>query len=156
MNDYDPHGYRRKRGLHPSLKAGLVGGAVAISVNLMLFLINAGETNGDILAWLVALAVYFFAARNAAQMQYDARRDELDACRGVVGAGVGAAYITSALTWVYIIVRGVVRDAFGIFIVMDPFSAFCTIVIDVMVAGGLGAWGGRTIYNKYCRTFASS
>jgi hypothetical protein len=67
----------------------------------------------------------------------------------VKAAGLGAGLTASVLVWVYIIIRGVVRDAFGISIIVEPFSLCVGIFMDVVIAIALGAWGGNSIAKKY-------
>ena len=134
---------------HAGFRIGAVGGSVMWGVHLILLLIFQGTNQGDLLAWIIELFIYFFAGRAAAQRHYDAQRDEVDALRGVQGAGTGAALITSLLTWVFIIVRGIVRDASGFMVLVEPFGLFCMIIVDVLIALGLGSWAGKMVAKKY-------
>lgn len=136
---------------HPGFRFGFFGALTAIFINLILLLINRGDTRGDLLSWIVQLFLYFFFARAAAQNQYNhnVRQGILEHLHGIQAAGVGAALVTSILVWIYIIIRGIVRDAFGIFIIVEPFSLFCLIVIDVLLALGIGTWAGSTMVGRY-------
>lgn len=138
---------------HAGFRVGIVGGLIIVGVHLFLLLINRGTNNGDVLAWLLQLAVYFFLSRAAAEQHYQAQRDEVEPLRGVRGAGVGAALVTSLCGWLFIILRGVFRDALGITVIVEPVSLYCLIVLDVLFALGLGAWGGGAVEKKY-RTFS--
>lgn len=155
MNDRDPlDPYSRGRSNifhNPGFRFGFFGALAAILINLLLLWINAGDTRGDLLSWLVQLFLYFFFARAAAESQYNsnARWGALEHLQGVQAAGVGAGLVASILVWLYIIMRGIVRDAFGIFIVVEPFSLFCLIIIDVLIALGIGAWAGNTVVRRY-------
>lgn len=135
--------------MNAGFRVGMIGAVIMIVVHLFLLLINQGETNGDLLAWLLQLVVYFFAAQSAAQQQYDAQERSYEPLRGVQAAGVGAALTISFLVWVYIILRGVFRDAFGITIDMNPVWLYCMVVLDVLLALGLGSWGGHLVVKKY-------
>lgn len=152
MNDYfdDPYAPKKKR-IHPGFTYGLVGALLSISVNLILLLINSGDQRGDSLAWFVQLIVYFFISRSAAEAQYryNQQRGDFEYLRGVKAAGLGAGLTTSILAWIYIIIRGIVRDSMGIFVFMEPFSFACLIVVDVLLAMALGAWGGGSVAKKY-------
>ena len=128
---------------------GVAGGLIMVTVHLVLFLIFRGTNGGDLLAWFLAWFVYFIIGRMAAQAQYNNQRDDIEPTRGVKSAGTGAALVTSVIIWGFIIVRGVFRDAIGMFIIVDPVCLFFTIIIDVLIAMGLGSFGGSTIANKY-------
>jgi len=150
MNDYDPYGPQRSNIFrHAGFRVGIVGAIIMIVVHLFALLINHGNTSWDLYVWFLQLIVYFFAAQSAAQQHYNARERSPEALRGVIGAGVGAALTISFLLWLYIILRGVLRDALGITINVEPISLFCIIVLDVLLALGLGALGGKIVANKY-------
>lgn len=153
MNDFgDPYAPKKNNiFLHAGFRFGLIGAVIAISINLALILIYSGDTRGDGIAWLFQLVIYFFISRSAAESQYNGniRGGGFEHLRGVKGAGLGAGLITSVLVWAYIIIRGVIRDAFGIFILVEPFSLCIFIFTDVLIAIGLGAWGGASVAKKY-------
>ena len=135
--------------MNAGFRVGLIGAVIMIVVHLFLLLINQGETKGDLLAWLLQLVVYFFASQSAAQQQYNALERSYEPLRGVQAAGVGAALTISFLVWVYIILRGVFRDAFGITIMVNPVGLYCMVVLDVLLALGLGSLGGHLVVKKY-------
>lgn len=143
----------QKRGIfsNPGFRFGFVGALIAILANLALILIFSGETSGDLIAWFLQVIVYFFISRSAAEAQYNQnqRRGEFEHLRGVRAAGLGAGLTTSVLVWLYIIIRGILRDAFGVFIFVEPVSLFCMIVVDVSIAMALGSQGGSAIARKY-------
>lgn len=146
----DPfHPQRRSIFRHAGFRIGAVGGSMMWGVHLILLLIFQGTNQGDILAWIIQLFVYFVLGRTAAQKHYDAQSNEVDAIHGVQSAGTGAALITSLLVWLFIILRGFVRDAFGFMVLVDPIGLFCAIVIDVLIALGIGSWAGKTVVKKY-------
>ena len=152
MNYYgfDPVDSRHpQRRMHTGFRLGLVGGLLMWGVHLILLLIFQGTNQGDFLAWGIQLFIYFLIGRAAAQKHYDDHIDQLDALRGVQGAGTGAALVTSILVWVFIILRGIVRDATGFMVLVDPIGLFCIVVIDVLIALGLGSWAGKTVVIKY-------
>lgn len=139
--------------VHTGFRLGAVGGLLMWGVYLVLLLIFQGGNQGDFLAWIIQLFVYFLIGRAAAQKHYDAQMDEIDALRGVQGAGTGAALVTSILVWVFIILRGIVRDAIGFMVLVEPVGLFCLVMIDVLIALGLGSWAGKTVVRKYQISF---
>ncbi len=148
MNNLDPDSPKRKT-MHAGFRVGFIAAAIMVAVHLFLLLIFRGENRGDLLAWGIQLFVYFFGSQVAAQQHYNSQERDPDALRGVRAAGVGAALTTSFCIWVYIILRGVFRDALGIIVLVEPFSLFCMIIADVLLAIGLGTWGGRIVEKKY-------
>ncbi|MBM4424665.1 MAG: hypothetical protein FJ030_14980 [Chloroflexi bacterium] len=150
MTPYDPFSPRRRNIFqHAGFRMGAVGGVIMIAVHLFLLAINRGTNNGDVLAGLLQLVVYFFIAHNAAEQHHATQLDSVDHLRGVQGAGVGAAVTTSILVWIYIVVRGIFRDAFGITVIVEPVSLCFTIFIDVLLALGIGSLGGGLVAKKY-------
>ena len=143
-SDYKPR--RRSTGF----RFGVSGGIIMVVVHLILLLIFRGTNGGDLLGWFLAWFVYFMVGRMAAQAQYDNQRDEIQyPLRGVVDAGRGAAMVTCVIIWAFIIVRGVFRDAVGVFVFVEPVSLFFAIMVDFMIAMGLGSFGGKSVANKY-------
>jgi hypothetical protein len=151
-DSFDPNESRRGNiFLNPGFRFGFFGALLMIVVNLLLLLIFGGDTRGDLLSWIIQLFIYFLFARTAAESQYSKNTDrgDFEHLRGVQAAGIGSALVTSILMWIYIIIRGVMRDAFGMFIIVEPFSLFCLVIVDVLIALGIGAWAGNTIVSKY-------
>jgi hypothetical protein len=128
---------------------GISGGVIMVVVHLMLLLIFRGANNGDLLAWFLSWFVYFMVGRMAAQAQFISQKYSTLPLRGVESAGLGAGLVASLLIWGFIIVRGIFRDAVGIFIVVDPVGLFCAITVDIMIAMGLGRLGGKMVADKY-------
>lgn len=154
MSDFNNDPFAPKKNnifLHPGFRFGLIGAVIAIFANLALILIYSGDTRGDGIAWFFQLVIYLFLPRNAAESQYNdnIRGGGFEHLRGVQAAGLGAGLTTSVLVWVYLIIRGIVRDAFGIFIFVEPFSLCFFILVDILIAMGLGAAGGRSVAKKY-------
>ncbi len=150
MNPYGDDSPRRPSPLrNTGVRVGLVTGLIVIALHVFLLLVNRGSNEGDVLAWLLEMVVYFLAGRTAAEQHFQAQRDSFDPLRGMPGAAVGAALTTSLLVWIYIIGRGVFRDAFGITVLVEPISLYCMVVVDVLLALGLGTLGGRTVIGKY-------
>ncbi len=131
---------------------GIIGGLIMVVVHLMLLLIFQGTNQGDLLAFFLAWFVYVMIGRTAAEAHYKQRelQGQIEPCKGCAQAGQGAALITSLVTWSFIIVRAVFRDMVGYFIITDPLGLCVSIVIDVLIALGLGSWAGGTITRKYC------
>lgn len=147
MNDFEYNPNRISS--HAGFRYGVTGGLIMVFVHLMLLLIFRGTNQGDLIAWFIAWFVYLMIGRMAAQAQYDCQQDGLDATRGVENAGQGAAMVTSFIIWGFIIVRAVFRDAVGYFIIAEPISLCVAIFVDVIIALGLGRWGGMMVANKY-------
>ena len=143
MDDFEP----RKRS-NPGFQVGLVGGIIMIFVSLAVFFMNGADTDGDLLVWFIQLVVYFFLARTAASRQAELQSRSYEPTRGVVGAGVGAPLTTSVMMWVFIIIRGVVRDALGMTIWIEPFGFCGWIIVDVVLVLGIGALMGNSIVNQ--------
>jgi hypothetical protein len=152
MNDYslDPNQPKRSK-IHAGFLVGLIAAAIMVVVQLFFLLIFRGTNNGDWIALGIQLFVYFFASQAAAQRHYDTNisTNNIEPLAGVRAAGIGAAITTSLIMWFYIFVRGIVRDALGIQILIEPISLFFMIVVDVLLAIGLGAWGGTIVVNRY-------
>ena len=155
MSTYDPFdpNSSRKSNIftNPGFRFGLFGAMLMIALNLLLLLIFGGDTRGDLLSWIIQLFIYFFFARVAAESQYslNERWGDFEHLRGVQAAGIGSALVTSILMWIYIVIRGIVRDAFGMFIIVEPISLFCLVIVDVLIALGIGAWAGNSVVSKH-------
>jgi hypothetical protein len=150
MNDFliDPSKPNRKR-LNAGIAVGLVAAAIMVVVHLFFLLIFNGENRGDLIALGIQLGVYFFASQVAAQRQYNNQERDIEPLRGVRAAGIGAAITTSLLMWCFIILRAIVRDALGIQIDPQTVTVFCMVIVDVLLAIGIGAWGGGIVEKKY-------
>jgi len=138
-----------KKNIHAGFRYGFIGGAIMIVAHLILLLIFQGGSGGDWIAFLLAWIVYFFLGQSAAEAQYEQQKESLDATRGVRAAGVGAALVTSLIVWIYVIIRGIVRDAFGVFILAEPISLFCAITLEVLIAMAIGSWSGGMVEKRY-------
>ena len=149
MNDFDPFNESTPKTSRIGFRVGFVGGVVMFFVHLILLFLMAGTNRGDWLAFLIGWFVYFFIGRSAAQEQYQLQQSSIEPMRGVREAGIGAALVTCVMTWGGIVVRGVLRDAIGITILVDPISLLCMMVIDGFAAIGLGAKGGQTVVQKH-------
>lgn len=149
MYDVDLFQKNKKRTSSIALRFGIFGGALMWGVHLIMLLLFGGTNQGDFLAWVIEWVVYYFIGRSAAYAQFNAQRDSAYASRGVKAAGTGAALITSLLVWLFILVRGIVRDAYGIIVLVDPIGLFLMIVIDISLAMGIGSWAGQSVLNKH-------
>lgn len=138
----------RKRA-NPGFTVGFIGGLVMIFVSLAVFFMNGAETDGDLLVWFIQLVVYFFLGRAAASQQAERQRHTYEPAHGVVGAGVGAPLVTSIMMWIFIILRGIVRDALGMFIAIEPVTFCGWIILDVVLALGIGGLMGRSVEKQY-------
>lgn len=144
----DPYDHK-SRSINEGFRVGLVGGIFASLLHLLLPLFSQGAAWGELLAWVLQWFLYLVVARSAAQRQYDKQQMEFDPLNGVQGAGTGAALVTSILTWIFILIRAVVVKAMGDFVIVEPVSLYCIIVIDVLVALALGTWSGNSVAKKY-------
>ena len=133
-----------KKNIHAGFRYGFIGGAIMIVAHLILLLIFQGGSGGDWIAFLLAWIVYFFLGQSAAEAQYEQQKESLDA-----PGGIGAALVTSLIVWIYVIIRGIVRDAFGVFILAEPISLFCAITLEVLIAMAIGSWSGGMVDKKY-------
>ncbi len=118
---------------------GLLTGGVMIGVNLVLWLITQDMGAADFIGWFVGWFALFMGARSAAQQQYDQQQLDIEPCRGVQGAGVGAALVAVIVVMVFVIVRDLVVES-------DLFATMWAIIrvpVDIFLALGLGAWGAR-------------
>ena len=134
---------------NPGFHYGLIGGLILVVFRLLLMFLFRSPTGGDLLAIFLAWFVYYFIGRQAAQKQFEKQQDELEPTRGVRAAGTGAALVTSILVWIFIVIRGIFRDALGIFVIVSPVGLFCAVVADVLVALGIGSWAGKRVARRY-------
>lgn len=136
-----PSGYDRRRS-NAGFRLGLVGGLVVVGVNAVLGFALQNWNTADLIAWFLGWVVVFIVARQAAERQYRAQRDELAPGRHVRGAAVGAALITVVLVWLFIFGRDVVRDTPGLFTVLScarvPFDVVLALGIGSLAAAGVG------------------
>jgi hypothetical protein len=128
---------------------GLIGGLVMIFTSLVVFFMNGADTDGDLLVWFIQLVIYIILGRTAASRQAESQRHTFEPTKGIAGAGVGAPLTTSVMMWVFIIARGIIRDAMGMFIAFEPFSFCGWIIIDVLLALGIGNITGRSVLKQY-------
>jgi hypothetical protein len=147
MNDFDDSYSKRRH--NPGFTIGFIGGLVMIVISLAVFFMNGADTDGDVLVWLIQLVVYFFLGRIAASQMAEMQQDSFEPTRGIVGAGVGAPLVAGIMMWIYIILRGVVRDAMGMYIVIEPVSFCGWVIIDVLLALGIGGIAGKTVQDRY-------
>jgi hypothetical protein len=139
-----------KRRMNTGFSIGLTAGLVMILVSLAVFFMNGADTRGDVLVWIIQLVVYVFAGRMAASRQAEVMRHTYEPTRGVQGAGVGAPLTASIMMWIFIILRGIVRDAMGMTIMIEPVTFCGWIILDVLLALGIGSWAGRAVL-KQCQ-----
>jgi hypothetical protein len=147
MNDYSFEPKRKK--IHAGFLLGLIGASVMVVIHLFFLLIFRYIVIGDWIALGIQLVVYFLVSQAAAQRHYDSQERSPEALRGVRGAGVGAAIITSLLTWMFIVIRDIVLDAIGQTPSIEVLTTFCIVVVDVLLAIAIGSWGGSVIEKKY-------
>jgi hypothetical protein len=138
-----------KKRINAGFRVGLIGGFVMILTSLAVFFMNGADTDGDLLVWFIQLVVYVFLGRLAAQSQAETQLHTYEPTRGVQGAGVGASLTTSIIMWIFIIFRGIVRDAMGMFITIEPVSFCGWIVLDVLLALGIGSWAGHSVVRQH-------
>lgn len=135
--------------MNQGFRVGLIGGVTTAFLHLLLPFFSGGQAWGELLAWLLQIFVYIFAAGSAAEAQYRRQMYDAEPFNGIPGAGVGAALITSLITWLFILVRAVILDASGAMVIVEPISLYCIVVLDVSAALGIGSWRGRQVLKKY-------
>lgn len=128
---------------------GISGGIIMVVIHLFLLLLFQGTNRGDLLALFLSWFVYFMVGRMAAQAQYNIQREDLQPLRGVGEAGRGASMVACVFIWGFIVVRGIFRDALGVFIIVNPVGLFVAMLVDFIIAMGIGGWAGKTILDKY-------
>jgi uncharacterized membrane protein len=133
---------------HTGFRVGFIGGILMILVSLAVFFMNGADTGGDLLVWIIQLLVYVLLARIAANRQADLQSQTYEPVRGVVGAAVGAPLTASVMMWIFIIVRGIVRDAAGMTIIIEPIMFCGWIIFDVLLALGIGGMIGRSVMRQ--------
>lgn len=143
----DPYNERRSSNIfrHAGFQVGAMGGVILGIIHWALLL----TINVDWLAWVVHPFMYFMLARAAAEQHHRAQQDLVDHLRGVQGAGVGAALVTSIVTWVFVVMFFIFGDTLGANVVISPINMYCGVVIDVLIALALGAWGGSRVVRKH-------
>ena len=141
--------YESKKRRNFGFSVGFIGGLIMVFVSLAVFFMNGADTNGDIFVWFIQLFVYFLVGRIAASKQADGQEDSYEPTKGVAGAGVGAALVTATIMWVFIILRGIIRDAMGMYITIEPISFCGWIIIDILLALGIGRLAGRSIEKQH-------
>lgn len=149
MSLYDPQEPFGKTSKNVWLGVGITAGFIMIAVHFLLLMIFRWTNGGDWIAIVLGWFVYLMSARSAAQQQYDQQKDGFQPLRNVGGAGIGASLIVFVMVWVFIVVRGVLRDLIGITIFVDPVGLFCMITLDGIAAVSLGGWGGRMVENQH-------
>ena len=156
MNDFSDLNAPRRRRTNPALPVGLVAAVVMVGVHLFLLLVlnhsNTGRVvTGDWVAFAIQAVLYFLVAQIAAERQYSNNQsvDGYNPLQGVRAAGIGAAITTSLLVWVFMVVRGIVWDATGKAVSIDPLSLIFIVPAEVLLAIGLGALGGSLVERKY-------
>ena len=143
FDDFD-HPRRNNIFRHAGFRVGVVIGLVMSAVHWALLL----TIGTDAPSYIFHLFAYFMAGRTAAQQHYNGQRDSVDHLHGVQAAGVGAAMVACVIIWFFDILFFIIGDALGRDVTFFPVNAYCLIVIDVVVAMGLGAWGGNTVVKQ--------
>ncbi len=145
MNDAPP----RRNTSNAGFSMGLVGGMIVVIVFLILMLIDQGTNKGDVIGFLIQLLVGFFIGQAAAEKQHFRQEDDPAHLEGVAAAGMGAALITFIITWIFIIIRGIVRDALGVFIFTEPISLCFGIFLNGLLMIAIGSWAGKKVDKRY-------
>ncbi len=146
MSDYE----NPRRRTNAGFSSGLIGGLIIAAIFLFLMLIDKNMDNRtDSLAFLIQLFVFFFIGQSAAERQYHNQIEEPEPLEGVVGAGKGAALIACTITWIVIVIRGVIRDSLGVFIFTDPVGLFIAILANYLLALAIGTWAGKIVEKRY-------
>lgn len=137
-----------RRPMNAGFKVGLTGVLLMACINLLVFLLN-GDSRGDFWVWLFQLVVYYVLGRLASARQAELQRHTYEPGRGVSGAGIGAALITSIGMWIYIILRDVIRSALGAVVFFWPLLFCGWVIIDVLLALGIGSLAAYPIAREH-------
>jgi len=145
-NEHTSNQPKVNAGFRVGLICGLILGILHIVIAILLSSVFPLLTS---VLWLVKLFIYYMGGRTAAQMQYDSQRDSLNMLRGVQSAGMGAAMVTSILSWILIFVGAILGNLSGKVVLFEPISLCISIFLDVLIAIGLGSLGGKQIADRY-------
>jgi len=137
---------------HAGFKYGFIGGALLVMMHIILLVLFDGEVTGDWIAFLIALFVYFFIGRAAAESARRGSRYQISLKPDLMGAGVGAGLVSSIIVWIFIILRGIVRDAMGITIAVDPIGLCVLMLVDIGLSMALGGLGARSVKQQHRST----
>lgn len=143
MDEGQGRGIWSEPGLKVGVGAGILFGAVQIYM---------AHATAGVHYWLYPLQWfgYLVAARIAAEMKYRAQQDDLDALVGVRLAGTGAAMVSSLLVWVMLMTYWLGVDLMPRnSVLFNPVLFFGLVVVDVLLAIGVGTYGGTMIEFKH-------
>jgi hypothetical protein len=132
-----------------TFRAGLIGGGIMMIVRLVMMFITQGSIVGTALSTLIGCFVYFAIGRSAAQQIKSLLEEDGAYNNAVRSAGMGAAIITSITGWLFTLLVNVIRDAQGEQVFVDPRLLCAGLVIDLLIAAGLGAFGSKTVIRRH-------
>lgn len=139
---------RRSIFSHSGFQVGLIGGILMVILHLAFLVVFQGTNTGDLIAWLIQLFLYFILGRVAANKEFRKLVGQGRELGGVQSAGLGAALVMSLIVWLFVIIRSIVRDDPGMFIITNPVGLFCAVVADILIALGLGSLSGKSVLKK--------
>ena len=155
MNDFNSRfdgDSKNKRSIfaNAGFRVGIIGGLFIVFLHLInLIVFRSRNSFSDLIIWLVQLISYFFIGKAAAQKHYDRSLDGYSDLQSVQSAGTGGPLVTSFTVWIFIIIRGILLDAFGFFVIMNPVGLFCYIFTDVLIALGIGSLAGKSVVKNF-------
>jgi hypothetical protein len=124
---------------------GLVVGSIIVFVHITFILINDYRTSADLFIWIFQLISYYIAGYVSAKRQFENNIDDIDVGEHIPGAARGAALIISLLVWLYIIIRSLLINDAGMFFGFGILGSMGFLILDVMIALGLGSIAGKQV-----------
>lgn len=140
--------FEPRRPMNAGFQVGLMGVLLMAFINLLVFFLN-GDSRGDFLVWLFQLVVYYVLGRLASARQAELQRHTYEPGRGVSGAGIGAALVTSIGMWIYLILRDVFRSALDAVVFLWPLLFCGWVITDVLLALGIGSLAAHSISREH-------
>lgn len=149
MDDDFSRDHRRSPFSHPGFWSGMAAGLVLILLHTVLFILFSGRSISDSIGWVIQIAAYFIAASSAAESAYQGYLIRGAGSSQIEGAAVGAALVASLVVWGYRLVRAVVIDSLNMIVVVDPIGVCGLIILDVILAAGIGKLIGDKVKRKH-------
>lgn len=143
---------KEKGFINPGFSVGLIGGVIAVIGHLIvLFMLNGATAGAMVMLLVVQPLIYYFAGQSAAEKMYqhNVNLQALDLTEHLRGSGTGAAFVICIIVWAYLLLQAIIVDALGMQVIVEPITLFIAIVVEALVALGLGSLAGRNVEKKY-------